>query len=234
MHEHPKIAPHVARLKNVACAHGDFWGDKTIRRDVAVSVFLLISSIILTFAARAYANDYTGYIVPDILLDNLPVVNVSILFFQGALLFVFFVVCFVLYQPRFIPFTLAASALFFFVRAFFMVMTHLSPPSTEYYSYVTHEHHIREVLFTVSSGSDLFFSGHAGFPFLLALIFWKWKNARYIFLASSLLGGAIVILGHLHYTIDVFSAFFISFGVYALAKHFFKKEYQLLASASLS
>ncbi len=34
-------------------------------------------------------------------------------------------------------------------------------------------------------GSDLFFSGHTGAPFLLALIFWKQPALRAVFLGAS-------------------------------------------------
>lgn len=190
-----------------------------------------MASVLLTFFARSYAGDYSGYVVPDILLDNLPIWNVGFLFFQGAMIFCLLLALFLLHEPKFLPFTLEATSLFFLVRSFFMVMTHLSPPSTVYYNFIQHEHHRREILFSMSSGSDLFFSGHAGFPFLLALIFWKNPTLRYLFLAISLVGSVMVIMGHLHYTIDVFSAYFIAFGVLEISKFLFSKEHHLLESA---
>jgi PAP2 superfamily C-terminal len=232
-----KIAEHiqVARLldvcKNFYRKHFEFWKNREIVAHVILSVLLLVASIAITFLARNYAGDYTGYIVPDILLDNLPVWDVGFLFFQGAMLFCVILAGFLLWEPLFLPFTLEVSSLFFFVRSFFMVMTHLSPPSTVYYNFIEHEHHQREILFSMNSGSDLFFSGHAGFPFLLALVFWGYRPARYVFLFCSLVGSVIVIVGHLHYTIDVFSAYFIAFGVLAMAKFLFRKEYHLLESA---
>jgi membrane-associated phospholipid phosphatase len=84
---------------------------------------------------------------------------------------------------------------------------------------------LSQALFTLSSGNDLFFSGHAGYPFLLALIFWQYKRFRYLFLFCSIGGAVAVIFGHLHYSIDVFSAYFITFGVFEMAKRFFRKEF---------
>ncbi len=80
-------------------------------------------------------------------------------------------------------------------------------------------------------GSDLFFSAHAGLPFLMALIFWQNKKLRYIFIALSLIFGAVVLLGHYHYTIDVLSAFFITFGIYRIAINLFKKDYQMFLNS---
>ena len=75
--------------------------------------------------------------------------------------------------------------------------------------------------------NDLFFSGHVGLPFLVALIFWRYTYLRYYFLLFALIASVTVLLGHLHYSIDVFSAFFITYGIFEIAKRFFKKEYRL-------
>ena len=39
---------------------------------------------------------------------------------------------------------------------------------------------------------------------------------------------AVVLLGHFHYSIDVFAAFFIAYGIADLAKKFFAKEYAFI------
>jgi hypothetical protein len=159
-----------------------------------ISIFLLTMSLFLTHGAQNYTDIYSGNIVPDILLDNLPVIDVSYVFFQGAFVFVLILLGILIYEPKYIPFTLEASATFFIFRSVFMVMTHLSAPSIEYYKYFEHEHHVRQVLFTLSSGNDLFFSGHTGLPFLLALIFWKEKPWRIFFMICSIIGGIAVLL----------------------------------------
>lgn len=208
--------------------HRLFWTDVTIIKHLVLSIVLLSVSLCLTYIATRYLNNHGGEVVSDILLDNLPVLNVGIIFFQGAFFFLLILVGLGVYEPAYIPFTIESTALFFLVRSIFMVMTHLSPPSIEYYNYVAHEHRIPEVLFSVSSGNDLFFSAHAGYPFLLAVIFWKVPYLRYFFLVCSLIGSIAVILGHLHYSIDVFSAYFIAFGVVEISKKCFAKEHKMI------
>jgi hypothetical protein len=39
--------------------------------------------------------------------------------------------------------------------------------------------------------------------------------------------GVVVLLGHLHYSIDVLSAFFISYGIYRIAEIIFHKDKML-------
>lgn len=208
--------------------HSNFWNDRVIRKHLIISIALLFVSLFLIYNARIETNDYLGNIVPDILLDNLPVISVGYIFFQGAFLFLLSLIGILIWQPKYIPFVLESSAMFFLTRSFFMLMTHLSAPAIEYYKYTEREHHVTNVLFTVSSGNDLFFSGHAGFPFLLALVFWHHRTLRILFLLCSLVASVAVILGHLHYTIDVFSAYFIAYGVFEASKYFFKKEYYIL------
>jgi len=61
----------------------------------------------------------------------------------------------------------------------------------------------------------------------MALLFWENKYLKLFFIACSITAAIAVILGHLHYTIDVFSAFFITYGVYYLSRRFFQKDYKL-------
>lgn len=210
--------------------HALFWKDKTIMYHLLLSAVLLTVSLFFNYYARIYVNKNTWDVASDLLLDNLPVINVAFLFFQGAFIFVLILIGISLYYPKYIPFILESTAVFFLVRSFFMIMTHLSAPSVEYYNYIHQENYVKEVLFTMSSGNDLFFSAHTGYPFLLAFIFWQSKKLRYFFFICSITGAILVILGHLHYSIDVFSAFFIAYGIFTISKNLFKKEYNLIGS----
>ncbi|MES2224275.1 MAG: phosphatase PAP2-related protein [Patescibacteria group bacterium] len=195
-------------------------------RVLAYLVFFIIS-IFATYLSISYIDQYyTGYTIPDIILDNIPTLNLAYLFFQGAFVFGITTIAIFTLFPEYIPFGLATGALFFTTRSGFMILTHLSAPFIAHYSFVEDE--TQQAVFTLSSGNDQFFSGHTGFPFLLALIFWKHKRLRYFFLICSVIAAAVVLLGHFHYSIDVFSAYFITYGIFVIAQHTFKKEQQLI------
>ncbi len=179
-----------------------------------------------TFFANTYTTERASNSVTDIILDNIPTVNVGFLFSDGVTIFLIVVGCILLYEPRRIPFVLKSSALFVLVRSGFMILTHLAPPL--HGSYVDPQ----DLLYKISSGDDLFFSAHTGLPFLFALIFWEEKYFRYFFLFSSAIGATIVLLGHLHYSIDVFSALFISFGIFHIAKRFFPADHRLVGGGN--
>ncbi len=208
--------------------YSNFWNEKHSISQLILSIVLLLAGAVATYFASNYTDSFTGYVVPDLLLDHLPVISVGYIFFQGAAIFTIIVAAILLTNPKYFPFVFESSALFFFVRSIFMSMTHLSAPMIEYYSYVQREHHAREILFTISSGNDLFFSGHTGFPALLMFIFWENKYLRYFFLTCSIIGALAVIFGHLHYSIDVFSSYFIAFGVFYMSRILFQKAYGLI------
>lgn len=212
-------------MRVIANKHLAFWRNPAVLRRVFFGLILLAISMLSIYYSREYTSDHLGNIVPDIILDNVPIMHVGFIFFQGAFAFFLVLVGVLLWEPRYIPFTLETSSVFFLVRSAFMIMTHLSAPAVEYYTYMSHEDHVSTALFTLSSGNDLFFSGHAGFPFLIALIFWKQKPLRYFFLICSFIGSVAVLFGHLHYSIDVFSAFFIAYGVFEISKRIFKREH---------
>jgi membrane-associated phospholipid phosphatase len=81
-------------------------------------------------------------------------------------------------------------------------------------------------------GGDLFFSGHTGLPFLMALIFWNHPRLRYTFIAASLIFGTSAILGHYHYSIDVFAAYFITYSIFHIARTMFRSDLRLFESTS--
>ncbi len=210
----------VKRYKNALA-------DKNFLLSSLTGFILCAGSIFANFYAGNYATEVASNSVTDIILSNIRVFDVDWFFIFGSLILIVFVVVLCLIDPRRIPFVLFSMGLFYFTRAIFISMTHLGP----YPGHVDLNN--GNILGRLFSGSDMFFSGHTGAPFLLALIFWDTKILRYIFLGWSVFFGAVVLLGHLHYTIDVFSAFFITYGVFHLARFFFKNEYELFNSRGI-
>lgn len=189
---------------------------------VATGVFLFFLSLFFNYYAQKYTAIHSSNFVSDIILDNIAPKNVGAVFLEGFMAFIAIVVYLGLLKPSRIPFILKASALFIFTRAVFITLTHLAPPQN---MITVNSVSFMEKLLS-GSGDDLFFSGHTGFPFLMALVFWDNKYLRWMFLAISIFFGGAVLLGHLHYSIDVFSAFFITYGIFNLAKFLFKKDYE--------
>ena len=185
----------------------------------ALIVFCL--GIILNTFGSIYATEKASNSVTDLILSNTRVYNLDELFVYGALFVILFAMAVTLRDPKYLPFTLESIGLLYLTRSVFITLTHLGP-------FPTHASlELGTVLNLVFGGGDYFFSGHTGAPFLLALLFWRDIHLRYIFLASSVILGIVVLLTHLHYSIDVLSAFFIAFGVYHIALWLFPQEARL-------
>lgn len=209
-------------MKSLNAKHKMLWSDKSFTLSAIIGLLLFTSSLFINYSAIKYAALKAGNSVTDILLENLPVVNTDIIFSEGALLFVIVIAILLVLEPKTIPFTLKSVALFIFTRSVFVSMTHLGPIPDRIIIDLDSFRYI-------SSGADLFFSGHTGLPFLMALLFWDNKYLRLVFIIFSIVAATAVILGHLHYTIDVFSAFFITYGIYHLARKAFTKDCKLFS-----
>lgn len=199
------------------------------------SLLLGVALIGISFLAVHYAYLYsliysirpeTGY-VSDVFLDNLPIINLNYLIVEGALVSIVMGTLLVLYRPRSVLFSLKAVALFVIVRAFFISLTHLGiypghiDPGPGYVDSLYSELNLQ---------TGFFFSGHTGMPYLMALIFWDTPKLRYGFIALALLFAVAVLLAHVHYSIDVFAAPFITYGVFRLSQFLFPRDFKLLQS----
>lgn len=190
------------------------------------SFVLLCLSLVVNYYAGIYATERTSNFVTDIILSNIPVFDVDLSFIYGPLVMWAFLALILILRPHTAPFTLKTVSLFVVIRSFFVILTHLGPFPTRAYIDPAN------IMSVFTAGNDLFFSGHTGLPFLLALIFWDSFRLRVIFFMTSVFFGIIVLLGHFHYTIDVFAAFFITYSIYRIALRAFPKDMVWFKKAS--
>lgn len=206
------------------------FGNRAFVISVVVALIFLGLGFVANFYAGTFATEVAGNPVQDIILSNIPVFDVDMLFLYGPLLLWLFVVLLILYEPRKIPFILKSIALFMVTRSVFVILTHIGPFPDQVPFALSPNNILNRFIF----GGDLFFSAHTGLPFLMALSFWNNKLLRIIFILVAIFFGVIVLLGHLHYSIDVLAAFFITYTIYHLAGIFFKKDKQYFDEAMAS
>ncbi len=194
------------------------------RKFLALSAFSLAffaAGVIAAFSTGIYATDHESNYVTDIILSNIPVFQVDGLFLWGTFVLLFSVLAICLWRLEWTPFIVSSLGFFYLIRSVFVSLTHIAP----FPEHATLD--VGQALGKIIAGGDMFFSGHTGAPFLLALIFWQHLRLRYFFLAWSIFFAIIVLLGHLHYSIDVLSAYFITFTIYELSRFFFKRAHAL-------
>ena len=208
-------------INNILTKHTHHWRKSGVRLSAINGALFFLISLEINRIASIYATIRASNPVEDLILSNTRVWNVDFIVNEGAFLFALFVFIVLLLEPKRIAFTLKASALFILIRSIFITLTHLAP-------FPTHAQLDPNDIFSVFNfGGDFFFSGHTGLPFLIALIFWNVRPIRIIAIIISFLFATAVLLGHLHYSIDVFAAFFITYSIFHLALRFFARDYKV-------
>ena len=202
------------------------FSNKSFLHALLVAALLFSASLILNYLASTYATKEASGSVTDIILSNTSVHNVDEIFVYGTYALFFLILYLIFSKLNTLPFVIEAIALFFIIRSIFMSLTHIGP-------FPTQMSINSDLLSKINFGGDLFFSGHTGLPFLMALIFWHVPRVRYLFLCFSAALGAVVLMGHLHYTIDVVSAFFITYGIFHIARFLFRSEHELFSNGIL-
>jgi len=200
------------------------WRIPSFRRKLWAGFIVL--AVIFTslpfFFQRIEARD--GLFFADLILQKLPAHNVS-----AAVFFLIWSCCLILlvrfYQdPMILLVTLWAYNGVTLVRMACIALISLNPPAdfipladpiTNYFyggHYITH---------------DLFFSGHTTTVFLIFLCLKKNIDRLYA-LVSSILLGFLLLIQHIHYSIDVLAAPVFTYAVFRLTLLFTKKEKDLL------
>lgn len=182
-------------------------------------VFLVFANIINVYAGN-YVDSKDAIPVKDIILDNIPTINLEWIFSYGMIIFLSILLCYVLFlkvkQFHIVAFSFSTLIL---VRSFFITLTHIGKPSDA--AIMTSLPGIYQAL---NFHNDLFFSGHAALPFMAFLLFRKEKIGPF-FLFMTIVLSLTVLIMHLHYSIDVFAAFFITYAIYKFSKWFGEKYF---------
>lgn len=208
-------------MRTIWDRYKEAWNTRDFRLSLPLAIALFGLALWVNSAAIKFATEYASNPVTDIILSNTRAYEVDGLFVYGTLIVIIFSVAVVFVHPRRIPFALHSLTLFILIRAIFTSLTHTGPFEETYVS------DFGTIINHAFFGADHFFSGHTGMPFLGALAFWHILWIRNTYLAASIFFAVVVLLGHLHYTIDVAAAFFITYGIYHIAVWLFAREYRL-------
>jgi hypothetical protein len=209
--------------------HKQFWHKEQFW-SLGFSLVVLTVAIIIQNLMDRYVATTNGPAVGDLILNHIPTLDIDVILVQGSLFTTLVGIILCLARPQYLTITLKSVSLFIVVRAFFISLTHLGISPQQLTIDPNNFGYTLYNLLYNSKGGDFFFSGHTGSPFLLALIFWDQKLWRGFFLMVSLVMGAGVLFAHIHYSIDVFAAPFMTYGIFAISKILFAKDFRSVYS----
>ena len=177
---------------------------------IASSLVLVVIATYLDYHCGVYVSSTEGPDIPDLILDHIGPLDLSPLFVYGyiALVCALFVYPLV-FHIRMLHFVVSQFSLLVMLRSIFMLFTHLQTPSDAIRS------DFPWIFQHLSFQNDMFFSGHTAIP-LLGFFLFRRSRGRFVFLTGSILMGVTVLAMHLHYSIDVFGAFFITYCSYKI------------------
>lgn len=177
---------------------------------IGISLVLVAVATYLDYYSGVYVSSTGGVDVPDLILDHVKPIDLSVVFVYGYIgtIVALFSYPFI-FHIRTLHAVISQFSLLIMLRSVFMIFTHLeTPPNAIHVSFPW-------IFGGLSFENDMFFSGHTAIPFLGFLLF-RHSPVRYLFLVGSLVMGTTVLAMHLHYSIDVFSAFFITYCSYRM------------------
>lgn len=185
-----------------------------------IGFFSVLAGIALNIASQTYLHNYMseGKTLPmlsDLILDNLPVIDLSLVYDIVCLVPIFLMFIYIVHKKEYnrVPFILLMVGIFYLVRGVFIVLTPFGNPPMFGGS---------DPLFNGFSKYELgvYPSGHAGNLFMLFLLV---NDSVYkkIILACLIIVIIALLLSHGHYSIDIFSGIFFSYAIRSYGiKHF--------------
>jgi hypothetical protein len=182
-----------------------------------IGILSIIAGAGLNFASESYLHNYMseGKTLPmlsDLILDNLPFYNVSLIYDISCLIPIFLVLIYIVHKKDYnrIPFFMLMTGIFYIVRGIFIVLTPFGNPPMFNGS---------DPLFHGFSNYELgvYPSGHAGNVFLLLLLV-KDKSYKWLIFVCLVVVIVALFLARGHYSIDILSGLFFSYAIRAFGE----------------
>jgi len=186
-----------------------------------IGLVTVIVGIGLNFASQTYLHYYMseGKTLPmlsDLILDNLPVIDLSLIYDLFSLVILIVIVIYIIQKKEYnrLPYFLLLWGIFYIIRGIFIVLTPFGNPP---------EFNGSDQLFNGFSKYELgvYPSGHVGNAFLLLLLvnnrIYKWILAFCLVVITISL-----FFAHSHYSIDILSGLFFAYAIRAFGEKYFQ------------
>jgi len=187
------------------------------RHLLALSGVFIAAALFADYQCGVYVTFRPAVKVPDLILDRLPTIDLSFLFTYGYMALIVGMFVYPLFRRiRMLHVVAIQFSLLLIVRSLFMIFTHVGTPEGAVAV------HFPGLFSRLYFENDMFFSGHTAMPFLGFYLF-RENRLRYVYLVGSIVMGVVVLAMHVHYSIDVFGAFFMTYCSYQMGSALLRK-----------
>jgi len=187
------------------------------RRLIALSVVLVAVALFADYRCGTYVTATPGAKVPDLILDRFDPIDMSGLFIYGYMALIVSMSAYpLLFRVRTFHIVAIQFALLLTLRSLFMIFTHLETPAGSvpvHFPWFFHGLYFE---------NDMFFSGHTAMPFLGFYLF-RYSSLRYVYLVGAIVMGLVVLAMHVHYSVDVLAAYFMTYASYQIGNALLRK-----------
>lgn len=192
------------------------WQERRFRNKTFIALILVAIVLTLLPTFFAFIEKREGIVLQDFVLDAIPAMDVSIptfIIIWSLVLLVFYRI----YQnPRLFLVVAYGFILMCILRVLTISILPLNPPA----GLIVLKDPIANIAYGgngIFITKDLFYSGHTGNMFLFFLCLER-KWDKIFALTASFLVGILVMIQHIHYSIDVIAAFIFTYFIYLGAK----------------
>ncbi len=195
---------------------------KSFRNKIIITSILLGACAFSASIVFQYAQHREGLLLNDYLLNRLPVLNLSAWIFTVLYILLVVSVLSLLTKPNLFLTALQAYVILTIFRFITILLTPLEPPSG---ILILYDPFVQHLFYQQTVTKDLFFSGHTSILILMAFV------VPGLYLRVTLIIGAtavavMLLLQHVHYTVDILAAPLFAWLAFLLAKKTSKEVFQ--------
>ncbi len=202
----------------IAIGWAELYKNKPIKNKFIAVIIILLFTLVFLPHFFNFIEHRDGKILNDVVLNVLPAKDVSLLIFSIIWLLSILLLVKAIQNPRLFVIFVTSFMLLTLSRIISIYFVALNPPIGLI--------ELKDPLSNFFYGNtfitkDLFFSGHTATMFLMYLCFDN-KVLKIVSLMATLLVGFLVLLQHVHYTLDVLAAPFSVYVIFKLTKCWLK------------
>lgn len=202
-------------MNNSSQNWSSFWTNVSNKRKLILGLFLLVSTLIFfSYFLNEIIEKREGLQLNDFILSKIPAANCSIFIFSIIWVSAALTVYNLIKTPRLFLVFLWSYIFLCLSRVISIGLVPLNPPQ----NIIALTDPLTDIFYGGKFlTKDLFYSGHTATIFLMYLTMEK-KWLKIFLLVASILIGIMVLLQHVHYSIDVIAAPIFTYLVYRLGK----------------